>query len=83
MTMEHRKTVSGIELFQRITGIHAGYERTDPATLNARAESAGYDAAVNGSNTTNCHFSHFGTPERTAAWERGNERGKREQKPQS
>lgn len=50
----------------------------DDATLIAHAESAGYDAAANGSNTTNCHFSHFGTPERMAAWERGNERGKRE-----
>ena len=33
----------------------------------------GYDCEMNGANTTNCHFSLFGSPERTKAWERGKE----------
>jgi hypothetical protein len=40
------------------------------------AESAGFDAGYNGSNTTNCHFSLFATPAMTKAWERGHARGK-------
>ena len=32
---------------------------------------AGYDAEVNGANTTNCHFSLFSAPQFTAAWENG------------
>jgi len=32
---------------------------------------AGYDSAINGSNITNCHFSIFSSPEKTAEWERG------------
>ncbi len=38
----------------------------------------GYDAAVNGPNTTNSNFRIFSHPVFTAAWERGNERGKQE-----
>ena len=32
---------------------------------------AGYDAEMNGANTTNCHFSLFSAPQFTAAWENG------------
>lgn len=35
----------------------------------------GYDAAVNGSSETNCHFSIFSSPEKTKEWERGNKAG--------
>lgn len=35
------------------------------------AYAAGRDAGINGPNTTNCHFSIFSAPEKTAAWERG------------
>ncbi len=31
----------------------------------------GYDCGKNGSNTTNCHFALFASPEKTKAWERG------------
>lgn len=41
------------------------------------AELAGEEAAVHGSNTTNCHFTLFARPELTLAWERGHARGKR------
>lgn len=44
-------------------------------SLLSDAEAAGYDAGFNGPNTTNCHFRHFGTPENTAAWERGKKAG--------
>jgi len=32
---------------------------------------AGYDAEMNGANTTNCHFSLFSNPQFAAAWENG------------
>jgi len=32
---------------------------------------AGYDAGMNGANTTNCHFAIFSTPEKAKEWERG------------
>lgn len=35
----------------------------------------GWDAAVNGPTTENCHFSLFNTPENTREWERGNKAG--------
>lgn len=35
----------------------------------------GYDAAVNGADEKNCHFSLFSTKENTAAWEAGNRKG--------
>lgn len=41
------------------------------------AENAGYDAAISGPNTTNCHFTLFATPELKDAWERGNAKGKK------
>lgn len=31
----------------------------------------GYKCGLNGPNETNCHYSLFGTPELTQAWERG------------
>jgi len=41
---------------------------------------AGYDAAINGPNTTNCHFSLFSTPEKTKEWERGKKDGEKKRK---
>lgn len=35
----------------------------------------GYDAAINGANEKNCHFSLFSSKENTAAWEAGNRKG--------
>lgn len=35
------------------------------------AYKAGRDCALNGSSTTNCHFSLFATPELMRAWEMG------------
>jgi ribosome modulation factor len=43
----------------------------NPADLHS-AYQYGYDAGVNGPNTTNCHFSLFHSPDMTKAWERGN-----------
>lgn len=37
---------------------------------------AGFDAALNGANTVNCHFSFFSCPEKTRSWEEGQEDGK-------
>jgi hypothetical protein len=39
------------------------------------AYEAGKDCAVNGANTTNCHFTHFATPALTKAWEQGKANG--------
>ena len=36
------------------------------------AYNAGKDNIENGANETNCHFSHFSSPEQTKAWEQGN-----------
>lgn len=35
----------------------------------------GFDCAVNGATTDNCHFSYFSTPEKSARWEQGKEDG--------
>lgn len=35
----------------------------------------GYDAGLNGSNTTNTHFSMFSTQEKTTNWEAGKKAG--------
>lgn len=35
----------------------------------------GYSAGYFGANTQNCHFSLFNTPEKTKAWQRGNDAG--------
>ena len=35
----------------------------------------GYDSAINGANTTNCHFGLFATREQTSEWERGRRDG--------
>lgn len=40
----------------------------------------GRDAALNGANTKNCHFTLFATPEMTAGWERGNRDAKEKEK---
>lgn len=47
------------------------------ATSEEMAFDAGYKAAIDGPDTTNCHFSWFRSPEMTAAWERGNKAGKK------
>ncbi len=36
---------------------------------------AGFDCAINGANTNNCHFSLFARTELTRAWERGKRAG--------
>ncbi len=46
-----------------------------PPVTKDYAERMGYDAEFNGANTTNCHFSLFGKPELTKAWESGKRRG--------
>lgn len=38
---------------------------------------AGYDCGKNGTNTANCHFSFFSSPDMTAAWERGKSEGEK------
>lgn len=38
---------------------------------------AGYDCGLNGSNTVNCHFGIFSTPEQTREWERGKADGEK------
>ncbi len=40
----------------------------------------GVDRALNGANTTNCHWSLFSSPERTKEWERGEADGKKERR---
>lgn len=40
----------------------------------------GKDCAINGANTTNCHFSIFTTREITKKWEQGKRDGERELK---
>lgn len=37
---------------------------------------AGFDAGLNGPNSTNCHFDNFATKERTQEWESGQQAGK-------
>lgn len=54
-----------------LAGILAVAEKNDKRTPEQRAEDAGYDAGRNKPNTTNCHFSHFATPEQTRAWSAG------------
>lgn len=44
----------------------------------AKCYELGYDCAVNGANTTNCHFSIFSSPDRTKAWEDGKKVGEQE-----
>lgn len=43
----------------------------------------GFDAGLNGANTTNSHFSNFATAEQTANWEAGQAAGKKEKARQS
>lgn len=38
----------------------------------------GFDAAINGVNTTNSHYNNFSTPEKTKQWEIGNKEGKKQ-----
>lgn len=45
---------------------------------NSKEYKNGFDAGLNGSNTTNTHFSNFGTKEQTADWEAGHKAGKKE-----
>jgi hypothetical protein len=50
-----------------------------PQRTESDAYAAGRDAARNGANTENCHFSNFATRELTQAWERGKADGSKEQ----
>jgi hypothetical protein len=45
------------------------------ANKNSTEWKNGFDAGLNGSNTTNTHFSNFGTKEQTADWEAGKKAG--------
>lgn len=45
---------------------------------NSREYNNGLDAGLNGSNTTNTHFTNFSTKEQTADWEAGQRAGKKE-----
>ena len=38
---------------------------------------AGYDAAISGANTLNCHFRWFSTVKNKDEWERGNNEAKK------
>jgi hypothetical protein len=38
----------------------------------------GFDCGKNGPNTTNCHFSIFGTKEGTSQWEKGKADGEKQ-----
>ena len=46
-------------------------EQHQPPDVFEDAYSAGRDAATNGANVNNSHFSFFGTPGSTAEWQRG------------
>lgn len=37
----------------------------------------GWDAAVNGADTTNCHHATFGSPETMSQWQAGKEAGEK------
>jgi len=43
---------------------------------------AGYSCVEDGPDLVNCHFRFFQTPERTAAWERGEAAAKRDKEGQ-
>lgn len=47
-----------------------------PTYTEQQAYEAGKDCAVNGPNTSNCHFRYFSSPEKTKAWEKGSKDGK-------
>jgi hypothetical protein len=49
--------------------------KIQPPVTKEHTERMGFDSEFNGANTTNCHFSLFGSPELTKAWELGNKRG--------
>ena len=49
-----------------------------PTQDEKAARDAGRDCALNGANTTNCHFSYFARPELTRAWEEGKKQGEGE-----
>lgn len=49
--------------------------KTSAVLNNQDVFKKGYDCGKNGSNTENCHFSLFSTPERTKAWEEGKKAG--------
>ena len=44
-------------------------------TTKEQAYCGGYDAGMNGPNTTNCNFRLFATPELKDEWERGKKLG--------
>lgn len=44
---------------------------------NSKEFKNGYDAGLNGANTTNSHFSNFSTPDQTQDWEAGQSAGKK------
>lgn len=44
----------------------------------SKSYQAGYDAGLNGANTTNAGYQHFQTTEDTLEWERGHKAGKKQ-----
>ena len=49
-----------------------------PRPTDSHEYKMGFDAAKNGANTTNCHFTLFATKAQTAEWERGNRDAKQQ-----
>ena len=43
-----------------------------------KAYDAGKDCAINGADTTNCHFSLFSSPEIMKSWQKGKNDGEEE-----
>jgi len=48
-----------------------------PERTEEYAYKMGFDCAVNGANTTNCHFSIFASKDKTKAWETGKQDGEK------
>ena len=59
---------------------HGVVQEAGKAMTLTDAYNAGLDCALNGANTTNCHFTLFATKELTKAWERGKAAGEERKK---
>lgn len=46
--------------------------------MKSKAYLMGFDCAMNGANTTNCHFSIFSSEQNTREWEQGKQDGELE-----
>jgi hypothetical protein len=56
-------------------GQRLAYAGAHPSASEDESYAAGKDCARRGATTGNCHFRFFGSPELTAAWERGKKDG--------